>query len=135
VCDLVRHHAREFALVLRGGDCARVDEDEAARQRKGVDVFGGDDVELVRKLEAGRAPREFRAEIADVIDDRAVVQDRHLLCDLLRGLPAHFDVLFGRVEIEAGFEVGRGPCARRGLRAAAETAQAAARQLRYERRN
>src|SRR4051812_17209836 len=107
VADLVRHDAREFALVVGRRNRARVDEDETAGQGERVDLFRGDDVELVREAVAGSLRRQLRAQLPDVRDDPLIVDERSLLRDLLRRLFADFYVLVRREEIETGFEVRR----------------------------
>ncbi len=75
VRDLVRQHAGELRLVLGRGDEARVDADEAAGQREGVDrrVAYGEESEPVRALV--RLAGEAQAEGLQVLVDLRVLDD------------------------------------------------------------
>jgi hypothetical protein len=71
---------------------------------------------------ARRFGREFPAQLFDVIDGLLVSQKRRFLHYLLCRASSHFYILLRREEIEAGFEMGRGPrSGRRILRAAPAT--------------
>ena len=76
VGDLVRDHAGQLGLGLRGVDGAAIDPDRSARQRKRIHLAGVGHVEGVRKARTIRARRDPPAEILDVCGHRAVAQLR-----------------------------------------------------------
>src|SRR5215213_942418 len=106
--NLVRDDARQLGLVFGGGQRARVDEDITAGQRKGVDLLGCDDGELVCEWIAGRFRRQPFAQSLYVRRYPFITQDGHLLCDLLCRSFAKLHVLLGREEIEPGLEMRGG---------------------------
>src|SRR5256714_514984 len=128
---LGRDPPRQFALVARRLDRARVDEDVAARQREGVDLRRRDDEEPVLEAVARGLIGEPLAESLDVMRGAVVAQQRQLPRDLFGGQSAEFDVLFGAEEVEARAD------ARRPLRATlVETdEQTAARRLQRKQRD
>ena len=101
VAQLVRHHADDFAFARRCLEHAAVDEHRAAGQRERVDLFEVHRRERVLEdgvVQFGRRRRdEPLAEPIEIAGKRRVRDDRILLPDLRRRLPAKLHVLFGRV--------------------------------------
>src|SRR5687768_11142306 len=105
VRNLVSDYPRQLAFVSCRCNRARVDEDISARQGERIDLFGGDDLELVREIEARCFGSETRPEQADVVYDSLVTEERDLLCNFPGGLPAELYILLRGKEIETRFEV------------------------------
>src|SRR5262245_45044092 len=104
VRDLVRHHARQFALVTGGRNRAGVDEQISAGQGEGVDLARRDDSKLIWESLAGGFRRQLRAELFDVTFDLRIFEHRRLGQNLLSRLAAYLNVLLRAEEIEAGLE-------------------------------
>src|SRR6266511_942517 len=104
VRDLVRHHARQFALVAGGRNRAGVDEQISAGQGERVDLARRDDSKLIWESFAGGFRRQLRAELLDVAFDLRIVEHRRLGQNLLSRLAAYLNVLLRAEEIEAGLE-------------------------------
>lgn len=112
VSDLMRDDASQLALVFGGSESARVDEDVSAGKRKGVDLFGADDGELVSEGKARSFSREPLAKLLYVAVDSFVAQERHLLRDLLCRAAAKLYVLLRREKIKARLKMRRGSSTR-----------------------
>src|SRR5262245_37945330 len=104
VRNLVRHHARQFALVAGGRNRAGVNEQISAGQGERVDLARRDDSKLIWESFAGGFRRQLRAELFDVALDLRVVEHRRLGQNLLSRLAAYLNVLLRAEEIEAGLE-------------------------------
>ena len=75
VCDFVRDHARELALVLGIEQQSAVHADEAAGQRECVDRVVPDDEEVEALRAVRRLARQALADRADVLGDLGVFED------------------------------------------------------------
>ena len=104
VRDLMRHHAGQLGFGVRFQDQARVDEEEAARKREGVDILGVDHLDRERNLGVGIA-HQVLAHAIDVLGDLGIVDDLGLPLDLLRQAFAERDLLLDRVDVQPGVDL------------------------------
>ena len=103
--DSMRHHSRQFSLVACAQDEAGIDEQESARQGKGIDLIGID--YLDGKWHLGvRVVRQILSEPVNVFRDNRVVHDFGLALHLLGHLLAKRDFLLHRVEIHTLSRIG-----------------------------
>ena len=109
VRNFVRHHARQFGLVVRGLNGSHIHKDRAAGKSEGIDLFLVHNVEGVRPLFPGSMRRQLLPQALHVNRDRVGVRkDRQLLGDLGRGLlpGLHFLLRGKHVEAVRGRDAG-----------------------------
>ncbi len=100
VSDFMRHHARHLGFVVGVEQNAGVDEEEAAGQREGVDLFRIDDLDGERNLGVGVA-HQVLPDPVDVFRDDRIVDNLGLPLDFLGHLLAQRDFFLDRVEVHA----------------------------------
>ncbi len=103
--DFMRHHSRQFRLVAGAQDKAGIDEQESARQGKGIDLIGIDYFDGKWHLGVG-VVRQILSEPVNIFRDYRVVHDSGLALHLLGHLFAECDFLLDRVEIHTLSRIG-----------------------------
>src|SRR5690606_18982101 len=75
VRDLVGEHSGKLALVVACEDQSRIDSDESARHREGVDALVADHEKPEAVITVIRAARDLRTERFDVLGKERIVDD------------------------------------------------------------
>ena len=68
--DLMCHDACKLGLIVGSPDCAHIDVNRATRQRKGIDRFYVNHMEVVRPSFSRRMRSQFTAQALDIPADR-----------------------------------------------------------------
>jgi hypothetical protein len=105
---LVRDDSGKLALASRRLYRAPADVYLPARQRESVYLSRGKDLKLVWESVAGRLGRKARAERANVIDDRLILDQLHVAGHLFGDLLAELYLLRWLEEVKPRFEALRG---------------------------
>ncbi len=95
----MRHHARQFGLLVRVQNQAAVDVEKSARQRKRIHHVRIDNLNCKRNLGVGIAHQVLTHAVHVLIHHR-VVDEFRLLLDLGRKLLAQRNLMFQRIEIQ-----------------------------------
>ena len=110
VAHLVRHHARDFALVMRRFDHPAVEEHRPAGQGERVDLLLVDDAEGVAELGMlilrGNDADQTLTDAGDVLVDRRIVEQRQLFLYLRRGFLSELHIVGRLVFVGRGDDMG-----------------------------
>jgi hypothetical protein len=119
-CELVGHHAGDFAFSRRRVEHAAVDVHRPAGQRERVDLFQvhrreGVLVDLLVELRRRRGNQPI-AQAGQIAGDPLVADDRVLLSNFSRGLATELHVLLRRVSVLGRLDDRLGARPRHGYR-------------------
>src|SRR5262249_42520246 len=102
VADLVRHHARQLGFVVGRFDHTAIDVEEAARQRKSVDLVRVYHLDRERRLGV-RVQRNVLSHTVDVLGDQRIGDELRFPVNLGGELAAESRLFIERVEIYLAF--------------------------------
>ena len=103
--DFMRQHPGEFGLAARFLNQAAIDVNEAAGQRKRIDVVRVNHLELIGDIRPARRLREPLAERVDIILNIRLIKNSFFGFDFGSGLRADLNFHVLRDEIESSRQI------------------------------